>query len=99
MALDKKVIFGYTLSMNEIEWTPKAVKQFQKLPIEAQRFIGGGISSLADWPRIQNVKKLSGRNDYRLRVGNFRVLFTVHPSGKVNIIRIEEVKKRNEHTY
>ncbi len=85
--------------MNDIEWTPKAVRQFHKFPFEAQRSIGEGISSLTDWPHVQNVKKLSARNDYRLRVGNFRVLFTIHPSGTVNIIRIEEVKRRNEHTY
>lgn len=84
--------------MNEIEWTPKAVRQFQKLPVDARRSLGAGISLLADWPKTQHVKTLSGRDEYRLRVGNFRVLFTVRPDGAVHIIRIEEVKRRNEHT-
>ena len=35
--------------------------------------------------------------DYRLRVGNYRVLFN-HDS-LVEIISIEEVKKRDDHTY
>jgi mRNA-degrading endonuclease RelE of RelBE toxin-antitoxin system len=34
---------------------------------------------------------------YRLRVGNWRVLFDF--DGAVRIVTIEEVKKRNERTY
>lgn len=85
--------------MNEIIWTPKAVRQFHKLPVATQRAVGSGISALENWPAVRNVKKMVGRDDYRLRVGNFRVLFTIHPNGAVTIIRIEEVKKRDEHTY
>ncbi len=85
--------------MNEITWTTRAVKQFHKLPTETQRSIGASVGTLANWPTVQNVKKLVGRADYRLCVGNFRILFTVHPEKAVTIIRIEEVKKRDEHTY
>lgn len=85
--------------MNEITWTTRAVKQFHKLPTEAQRSIGAGASTLANWPAVQNVKKLVGCANYRLRVGNFRILFTVHQGKPVTIIKIEEVKKRDEHTY
>ena len=85
--------------MNEITWTTKAVRQFRKLPTETQRCIGAGVSTLADWPEVHNVKKLAGRPDYRLRVGNFRIFFTINPGGQVTIVQIEEVKKRDEHTY
>ena len=51
------------------------------------------------WPNVPDVKALTNRNDYRLRVGRYRVLFTVTPSGEVTVILIEEVKKRDEHTY
>ena len=39
-----------------------------------------------------------GKPGYRLRVGRYRVLFTIH-AGIPLVVRIEEVKKRNEHTY
>jgi mRNA interferase RelE/StbE len=41
------------------------------------------------------VKKLKNRNDYRFRVGNWRVFFT----DSLKILYIEEIKKRDEHTY
>lgn len=84
--------------MNQITWTTRAVRQFRKLPTETQRTLGAGVGTLVDWPAVQNVKKLTGRSDYRLRVGDFRILFTVHPGMPVTIIKIEEVKKRDEHT-
>jgi mRNA-degrading endonuclease RelE of RelBE toxin-antitoxin system len=37
------------------------------------------------------------RNDYRLRVGNYRILFDF--DSEIRIISIEEVKKRDERTY
>lgn len=85
--------------MNEIEWTSKAARQFRKLAAEVQTSVGADIYALANWPQVQNVKKLVNRNDYRLRSGNYRVVFTVHPNGTLTVIRIEEVKKRDEHTY
>ena len=57
------------------------------------------VESLAQWPDVPNVKALSDRDDYRLRVGRYRVLFRVTPSGDVTVILIEEVKKRDERTY
>lgn len=85
--------------MNTIQWQPKATKQLYKLPIDAQRAVGAGVKTLMAWPDVPGVKKLVNRNDYRLRVGRYRVLFTVSPKGEAIIIQIEEVKKRDEHTY
>jgi mRNA-degrading endonuclease RelE of RelBE toxin-antitoxin system len=46
-------------------------------------------------PPCANEKRLSVRNDYRLRVGKWRIIFTAADE----IVCIEEVKKRDEHTY
>ena len=85
--------------MNIIKWTKKARKQLGPIPRQDVERIIGAVESLAKWPDVANVKALSDRDDYRLRVGRYRVLFTVTPSGEVTVILIEEVKKRNEHTY
>lgn len=37
------------------------------------------------------------QNDYRLRVGNYRVLFDF--DNEIRIVAIEEVRKRDERTY
>lgn len=49
-------------------------------------------------PHVTNVKALSSHGyGYRLRVGNYRILFDW--DGAIEIVSIQEVKKRDEHTY
>lgn len=49
-------------------------------------------------PNVQNIKTLINHQyGYRLRVGNYRILFDW--DGGVKIVNIEEVKKRDEQTY
>ena len=86
--------------MNRLEWTNKALKQLFKLPEGTQATIRASLHDmLAEWPHSRNIKALTNRNDYRLRVGRYRVLFLVLPNGHVTIFRVAEVKKRDEHTY
>ena len=84
--------------MTRVEVTVKAEKQLSKLGQPVAARIVRAMQALRGWPDCRNVKALFGREEYRLRVGDYRVLFTVH-EGKVSIIRIEEVKKRDESTY
>lgn len=74
------------------------MRQARKLPPSAQSEIAEAVTLLGNWPHIAQVKALAERSGYRLRVGRYRVLFTVH-AGVPLVIRIEEVKKRDEHTY
>ena len=85
--------------MKVINWTKKARKQLAPIPRQDVERIIDAVESLEQWPDVANVKALSGRDDYRLRVGRYRVFFTVTPSAEVTVIRIEEVRKRNERTY
>ena len=84
--------------MNKIEWTTKALRQARKLPPAEQGNIADAVETLQHWPDVEQVTALVGKLGYRLRVGRYRVLFTVH-AGIPLIVRIEEVKKRDEHTY
>jgi mRNA interferase RelE/StbE len=53
---------------------------------------------LAGFPDVSNIKKLLNHEyGYRLRVGNWRILFNAFD--EVSIVSIEEVKKGNERTY
>ena len=84
--------------MNSINWTPKAAKQLRKLDAQLQRPIRDAVAELAAMPACQNIKALTNHSyGYRLRVGNYRVLFDW--SGEVKIVEIQEVRKRDERTY
>ncbi|MFC0267610.1 type II toxin-antitoxin system RelE family toxin [Kushneria aurantia] len=84
--------------MNRIDWTPRSLKQLRKLPPQRQQALYAAVQQLADMPDVHNVKALKRhRYGYRLRVGSYRVLFDWH--GSIQIIQIQEVRKRDERTY
>lgn len=85
--------------MNAINWQPKALRQLRKIDAHAGQQIRVAVSSeLLDLSKARNVKALvKHAYGYRLRVGNYRVFFDFF--GAVRIVSIEEVKKRDEHTY
>lgn len=87
--------------MNTIEWSTKAARQLRKIGDKAKRqSIFGEVQQLMDWPNCTgNIKRLRGRDDYRLRVGDYRVIFEIDQSGTPIIITITQVEKRNERTY
>ncbi len=85
--------------MYRIDWQKKARKQLDKITDrDTRREITGAVATLAEFPNVTQVKKLvNHRHEYRLRVGRYRVLFDVLDA--VQIISIEEVKKRDDRTY
>lgn len=83
-----------------VEITKKAVKQLQKIPKESQVRIFQAIRHLENSETWGDVKLLVKHSyDYRLRVGNYRVLFDVCEDGTLQVVLVREVKKRDERTY
>lgn len=87
--------------MNEIEWSTKAARQIRKIGDKRKRQgIFAEVQQLAHWPDCPgDIRRLQGRNDYRLRVGDYRVIFEIDQNGKPIIVTIMQVEKRNERTY
>ena len=85
--------------MNSINWQPKALRQLRKIDARAGKQIRVAVTAeLADLNTARNVKSLTNHEyGYRLRVGNYRVFFDY--DGEVQIVSIEEVRKRDERTY
>lgn len=85
--------------MNRIEWTTKAARQMRRLAHPVQVDIRDAIQTkLPHFPRCTGVRALVNHaHGYRLRVGKYRVLFDF--DGSIKLVRIEEVGKRDEHTY
>lgn len=87
--------------MNAIEWSTKAVRQLRKITDKRKRqSIFAEVQQLANWPDCPgDIKRLQGRDDYRLRIGEHRVIFGIDQSGMPIIVTITQVEKRNERTY
>ncbi|MBI2846866.1 MAG: type II toxin-antitoxin system RelE/ParE family toxin [Chloroflexi bacterium] len=65
-----------------------------KLPAAVHTRISRRILSLEDNPRPRGTKKLSGREEYRLRVGDYRILYGV--DDKNSVITVFAVGHRRE---
>jgi len=71
----------------------KAIKDLSKLDKAEAKKILSKISELEHYPHIPNIKKLTNfEPPYRLRVGNYRVLFDIEDT----TITIYKVKHRKE---
>jgi mRNA interferase RelE/StbE len=71
----------------EIEFRPRAKKQLAALDSVEKRRVYGAIELLRTDPVPPNSKRLKGRNDYSLRVGNYRIIYNFS-SGKLKILVI-----------
>ena len=60
-----------------IEVTPAAARQLRKLVPQVARRVQGAIELLAVDPRPPASRALRGRPGYRVRVGDYRLLYTV----------------------
>ena len=66
------------MARSELEITHSAEKQLRALDREDQLGLAKAMLALAEEPRPRGAKKLSGYEDvFRIRVGRFRVLYSV----------------------
>jgi mRNA interferase RelE/StbE len=61
----------------KIEIKKSAAKEISKLPKVAIKRIVNKIQTLSDDPRPDGCKKLSGDEKYRIRIGVYRVLYSI----------------------
>jgi len=66
-----------------------AAKELEALPRKDRTRIAAKIEGLADNPRPPGSEKLSGEEKYRLRQGDYRVLYSIQDtSTTVTIVKI-----------
>lgn len=63
-----------------------AAKELEALPSKDRRRIVGRIQSLASDPRPHGCEKLSGEDKYRIRQGDYRVLYAVQDADATVIV-------------
>lgn len=86
--------------MATVEWTRGAIKQLRKIDTRYRETILIKGNSLKDFPDVElDIKFLKATdNQYRVRVGVYRLMFKVI-NGNPTIIEIYEVTKRQSNTY
>ena len=65
---------------------PSAAKELEALPKKDRQRIVTKIHSLSVEPRPLGCEKLSGHDLYRVRQGNYRILYTVHDTDLLVVI-------------
>ncbi len=73
--------------------TKKAKKELDKLPDSVAKNVSEKILLFSNNPFPTNSKKLSGPGNYRIRIGSFRVIYSLSPKAKsITILRIADRK-------
>lgn len=66
------------MSRYRVEVRPAALRALRKLDPTVRPRIEGAIALLAEDPRPPASRPLTGRPAYRVRVGDYRIIYTVH---------------------
>jgi mRNA interferase RelE/StbE len=76
--------------MYAVRFKKSAEKELERLPRQIVRRIGKAIDSLAENPRPAGSKKLEGQKEalWRIRVGDYRVIYLVE-----DVIKIVEIRR------
>jgi mRNA interferase RelE/StbE len=77
-----------------IDFAPAASRQLRALPRLLQIRIGSRIDALATTPRPRGVKRLRVNTLYRIRIGDYRVMYNIKDDEQV--IEVALVKHRRE---
>ncbi len=77
-----------------LEIKRSAVKELEDLPAKDRSRIVARIQLLADDPRPPGSEKLSGQERYRVRQGDYRILYEIHD--QVLLIVVVRIGHRRE---
>lgn len=86
--------------MKQVIWSQRALKQLSHIDSRYRSRIVSKTAQLAAFPPVVlDVKKLQEiENHYRLRCGDYRVIFSLQ-SGTPVVLVIQQVKRRVSRTY
>jgi len=81
--------------MYEVRFSPRAQRDLRSLSAQVVQRVLPRIEALSNEPRPQGSKKLSGdKNVWRIRIGNYRAVYTIEDS--IRIVEIRRVGDRKD---
>ena len=78
----------------KINIKPSALKDLDSLPDKEVKKISNRLMQLKDGPRPIGVQKLSTQEGYRIRSGDYRILFEIND--EIETVLIFRIKHRKE---
>lgn len=78
-----------------IKFKASAAKEFRKLPAELKQRLRKAINKLSQEPRPAGVTKLKGDDRlYRIRIGNYRVVYKI--DDEIKVVLITRIRHRRD---
>lgn len=77
-----------------VEVETRARKEFLSLPKPAAQALADVLDDLQSYPRPPGAKKLAGVDGWRIRQGDYRVLFTIDDAKK--LVRVYRIGHRRD---
>jgi mRNA interferase RelE/StbE len=78
----------------KVELETRARREYHSLPSHAREQISDAIDDLQVDPRPPGCKKLVGGNGYRVRTGDYRMLYAIDDNSR--LVRIYRIAHRRE---
>jgi mRNA interferase RelE/StbE len=75
------------VSNYRIELRPAAVKALRRIDPQDRGRIQGAIALLGEDPRPPGARALQGRDALRVRVGNYRIIYSIHDEVLLVVVR------------
>jgi mRNA interferase RelE/StbE len=70
-----------------IEWKENAIHNLEKLESSITRRVIKKVEELSENPFSKDIKRLKASTDFRLRVGDYRVIFSIE-GDKIYILKV-----------
>ena len=75
----------------------KVGKEADKIPVHIRSAIDKAILDLAQIPRPRGCKRLTEKEGYRIRIGDYRILYMI--DDKARVVVIYRIKIKSKVTY
>ena len=73
--------------MYNIEWKEHALRELERLESSIARRILKKVDELLENPFSKDIKRLKGCDDFRLRVGDYRIIFSIEQN-RIQILKV-----------
>lgn len=78
----------------QVQILRRAQKQLTSLPTQEFERVRDAITALADDPRPGGAKKLTGRDGWRIRIGQYRVIYEIDDA--VHVVAVLDIGHRRD---